>query len=48
MIKEIHCFGTSFTHGGGFEFHSDLKRENLLKFKKQIYKLFYLISLKKS
>jgi antitoxin component YwqK of YwqJK toxin-antitoxin module len=35
MIKEIHCFGTSFTHGGGFEFHSNLKRENLLKYYKE-------------
>jgi hypothetical protein len=30
-IKEIHCFGTSFTQGGGFEFDSDMKRDKLLK-----------------
>jgi len=42
MIKEIHCFGTSFTHGGGFEFHSDLKRENLLKcYKEKPFTQFY-------
>ena len=35
MIKEIHCFGTSFTHGCWFEFHSNLKRENLLKYYKE-------------
>lgn len=30
-LKEIHCFGTSFTQGGGFEFDSDVKRDKLLK-----------------
>ena len=30
-IKEIYCFGTSFTQGGGFEFDSKIKREKLLK-----------------
>lgn len=31
MIKEIHCFGTSFTAGGGFEFFSKIKKEKLLE-----------------
>jgi len=31
MINEIHCFGTSFTAGGGFEWDSHLKREKLLQ-----------------
>lgn len=30
-IKEIYCFGTSFTQGGGFEFDVDIKKEKLLK-----------------
>ena len=30
MIKEIHCFGTSHTHGGGFEFFNR-ERESKLK-----------------
>jgi len=31
-IKHIHCFGTSHTAGGGFEFDgSDLERSNLIK-----------------
>jgi len=31
MIKEIHCFGTSFTAGGGFEFESHFKQKKLLE-----------------
>lgn len=31
MIKEIYCFGTSMTAGGGFEFDSNLKRDILLQ-----------------
>ena len=31
MIKEIHCFGTSYTAGGGFEFESKLKQKKLLE-----------------
>ncbi len=31
MIKEIHCFGTSFTAGGGFEFGSKSKHTKLLE-----------------
>ena len=31
MIKEIHCFGTSHTAGGGFEFFN---KENASKLKK--------------
>ena len=34
-IKNIHCFGTSFTEGGGFEFDSPQKNTELLK---SIYK----------
>lgn len=34
-IKNIHCFGTSFTEGGGFEFDSSQKNTELLK---SIYK----------
>jgi hypothetical protein len=31
MVKEIHCFGTSFTAGGGFEFFNKEKKEKLLE-----------------
>lgn len=31
MINKIHCFGTSFTAGGGFEWDSVLKRDTLLE-----------------
>jgi hypothetical protein len=31
MIKEIHCFGTSYTAGGGFEFESKFKHTKLLE-----------------
>lgn len=31
MIREIHCFGTSFTAGGGFEFESQFKQKKLLE-----------------
>ena len=31
MIKEIHCFGTSHTAGGGFEFFHDIRESMLLK-----------------
>ena len=31
MIKEIHCFGTSHTAGGGFEFFHNAKKHILLK-----------------
>ena len=30
-IKHIHCFGTSYTAGGGYEFDSNVKREILHK-----------------
>jgi hypothetical protein len=32
MIKEIHCFGTSHTEGGGFEFMNREKSTELKKF----------------
>jgi hypothetical protein len=32
MIKEIHCFGTSHTEGGGFEFMNREKNTQLKKF----------------
>ena len=32
MIKEIHCFGTSHTEGGGFEFMNREKNTELKKF----------------
>ena len=32
MIKEIHCFGTSHTEGGGFEFMHREKSTELKKF----------------
>jgi hypothetical protein len=31
MIKEIHCFGTSYTEGGGFEFDSNHRKDILSK-----------------
>jgi hypothetical protein len=31
MIKEIHCFGTSHTHGGGFEFFNKERASKLKK-----------------
>lgn len=31
MIKEIHCFGTSYTEGGGFEFDSGDRKDILSK-----------------
>lgn len=31
MIKEIHCFGTSYTEGGGFEFNSNDRKHILSK-----------------
>lgn len=31
MIKEIHCFGTSYTEGGGFEFNSGDRKHILSK-----------------
>jgi hypothetical protein len=34
-LKEIHCFGTSFTQGGGFEFDAKIKTEKLLKHYKE-------------
>ena len=30
-IKNIYCFGTSYTAGGGFEFHKDIKLVGLYK-----------------
>lgn len=35
MIKEIHCFGTSHTEGGGFEFMNKIKNIELKKFYKE-------------
>ena len=35
MIKEIHCFGTSHTEGGGFEFMHKEKNIELKKFYKE-------------
>jgi hypothetical protein len=35
MVKEIHCFGTSHTEGGGFEFQYDSKNIELKKFYKE-------------
>jgi hypothetical protein len=35
MIKEIHCFGTSHTEGGGFEFMHREKNIELKKFYKE-------------
>jgi hypothetical protein len=35
MIKEIHCFGTSHTEGGGFEFMYREKNTELKKFYKE-------------
>ena len=34
-MKEIHCFGTSHTEGGGFEFQYDSKNIELKKFYKE-------------
>jgi hypothetical protein len=35
MIKEIHCFGTSHTEGGGFEFMHKIRNVELKKFYKE-------------
>jgi hypothetical protein len=35
MIKEIHCFGTSHTEGGGFEFMHKIRNIELKKFYKE-------------
>jgi hypothetical protein len=35
MIKEIHCFGTSHTEGGGFEFMHKVRNMELKKFYKE-------------
>jgi hypothetical protein len=35
MIKEIHCFGTSHTEGGGFEFMHKIRNMELKKFYKE-------------
>jgi hypothetical protein len=35
MIKEIHCFGTSHTEGGGFEFMHRIRNTELKEFYKE-------------
>jgi hypothetical protein len=35
MIKEIHCFGTSHTEGGGFEFMHRIRNTELKQFYKE-------------
>ena len=39
MIKEIHCFGTSHTEGGGFEFMHKEKGIELKKFYNEQFEL---------